>query len=104
MGRIEGLGRIDRKRLSAVIRETSGTVSVSDATDILKVSRTDAAKMLARWANKGWLSRVRRGLYVPVPLEVSNSGCAARGSLADRGAIVQPLLHWGVGVLPSTGT
>ena len=69
MGRIEGLGSIDRERLSAVIRETSGTVSVSDATDILKVSRTDAAKMLARWANKGWLSRVRRGLYVPVPLE-----------------------------------
>jgi predicted transcriptional regulator of viral defense system len=28
-----------------------------------------AAKVLARWTNKGWLSRVRRGLYVPVPLE-----------------------------------
>ncbi len=29
----------------------------------------DAAKMLARWAKKGWLSRVRRGIYVPIPLE-----------------------------------
>ncbi len=28
-----------------------------------------AAKMLSRWVGQGWLSRVRRGLYVPVPLE-----------------------------------
>ncbi len=25
--------------------------------------------MLARWAKKGWFSRIRRGLYVPIPLE-----------------------------------
>ncbi|OIO28569.1 MAG: hypothetical protein AUJ60_07185 [Nitrospirae bacterium CG1_02_44_142] len=25
--------------------------------------------MLSRWAKKGWLSRVKRGLYIPVPLE-----------------------------------
>jgi predicted transcriptional regulator of viral defense system len=25
--------------------------------------------MLARWTSKGWLSRVRQGLYVPIPLE-----------------------------------
>ena len=36
---------------------------------ILDVSRVAAAKKLARWASKGWLSRVRRGLYVTVPLE-----------------------------------
>jgi predicted transcriptional regulator of viral defense system len=29
--------------------------------------------MLARWAKAGWLSRVRRGLYVPVPLESRTS-------------------------------
>ena len=66
---ISGLGKTDRKRLAALIRGTKGTVSVSEAAGILKVSPTDAAKMLARWASKGWLSRVRRGLYVPVPLE-----------------------------------
>lgn len=68
-----GLGKKDRARLSAILRETKGTVSVGDAADILKVSPTDAAKMLSRWAKKGWLSRVRRGLYVRVPLESRTS-------------------------------
>ena len=66
---ISGLGKTDRKRLAALIRGTKGTVSVGEAPTILKVSSTDAAKMLARWTSKGWLSRVRRGLYVPIPLE-----------------------------------
>jgi len=66
---LSGLGKADRERLAAVIRGTKGTVSVGDAADILEVSRVAAAKMLARWASKGWLSRVRRGLYVAVPLE-----------------------------------
>jgi predicted transcriptional regulator of viral defense system len=66
---ISGLGKTDRKRLAALIRGTKGTVSVGEAATILEVSSTEAAKMLARWASKGWLSRVRRGLYVLVPLE-----------------------------------
>ncbi|MDP3013297.1 MAG: type IV toxin-antitoxin system AbiEi family antitoxin domain-containing protein [Candidatus Subteraquimicrobiales bacterium] len=69
MKSVSGLGKEDRKRLSAIFRETKGTISVKDAAGILKVTSTDAAKMLSRWANKGWLSRVRRGLYISVPLE-----------------------------------
>jgi predicted transcriptional regulator of viral defense system len=64
-----GLGKADRKRLGAVIRGTKGTISADEAAKILSISAINAAKMLARWAKKGWLSRVRRGLYVPVPLE-----------------------------------
>jgi predicted transcriptional regulator of viral defense system len=37
------------------------------------MERPAAAKLLARWAAKGWLSRVQRGLYVPVPLESSTA-------------------------------
>jgi len=66
---IAGLGKEERKRLSAIVRETKGTISVKEASNILKVSSTEAAKMLSRWAKKGWLSRVKRGLYIPVPLE-----------------------------------
>ena len=64
-----GLGKGDRKRLSAVLRETKGTITVREAAEILKVPRSDAAKMLSRWTKRGWLSRVRRGLYIRVPLE-----------------------------------
>lgn len=73
MEAISGLGKEDRKRISAIVRETKGTISVKEAADILKVSPTDASKMLSRWAKKGWLSRVRRGLYISIPLESSTS-------------------------------
>jgi len=73
METISGLGKKDRKRLSAIYRETKGTISVREAAGILDIDSADASKMLSRWAQKGWLSRVRRGLYVRVPLESSTS-------------------------------
>jgi len=66
---LAGIGKTDRERMAAIIRGTKGTVSVEDAARILDVGTTDAAKMLSRWTKKGWMSRVRRGLYVYVPLE-----------------------------------
>ncbi|MBW1769001.1 MAG: type IV toxin-antitoxin system AbiEi family antitoxin domain-containing protein [Deltaproteobacteria bacterium] len=69
MGQLTGIGKTDRERLASIIRGTKGTVSVKEAAGILNVVSTDAAKMLSRWAKKGWMSRVRRGLYIPVPLE-----------------------------------
>lgn len=69
MNVMKGLGKADRERLSAVLRGTKGAISVTDAAEILDMPRTGAAKLLARWAKKEWLSRVRRGLYVSVPLE-----------------------------------
>jgi predicted transcriptional regulator of viral defense system len=83
---LSGLGRIDRERLSSLLRGTKGTISVKDASKILSVSAVDAAKMLARWRKNGWLSRVRRGLYVPVPLESRTADIALEDPwiIADR--------------------
>lgn len=69
MNNLSGIGKLDRKRLGQVVRDTKGTISVSDTAKILNVTSTDAAKLLSRWAKKGWLSRVYRGMYIPVPLE-----------------------------------
>lgn len=66
---MNGLGKADRERLSAVLRGTKGVISVAEAADILEMSGSNTAKLLSRWAKKGWLSRVRRGLYISVPLE-----------------------------------
>ncbi|MBI2561556.1 MAG: type IV toxin-antitoxin system AbiEi family antitoxin domain-containing protein [candidate division NC10 bacterium] len=57
-----------RNRLSAVLRKAGHLISVDDTTAALGIGRAAAAKMLARWQEQGWLSRVRRGLYAPVPL------------------------------------
>lgn len=73
MEKLTGIGKLDRERLAAILRGTKGTVLVAQAASILGISPADAAKMLSRWHKKGWLSRVRRGLYVPVPLEASTA-------------------------------
>lgn len=69
MDRLTGIGKTDRARMAAIIRGTKGTISVEDAAGILGIARSDAAKMLSRWAKKGWMSRIRRGFYVSIPLE-----------------------------------
>jgi len=70
---LSGLGKLDRKRLGEVVRRTKGTVIVVEAAQILELPSVSTAKILARWAKAGWLARVRRGLYIPIPLEAASS-------------------------------
>ncbi|MHB8348719.1 MAG: type IV toxin-antitoxin system AbiEi family antitoxin domain-containing protein [Acidiferrobacterales bacterium] len=76
MSSLSGLGRESRQRLAEIARRTQGTVSVSQAAEILQLPSHKAAKLLARWAQQGWLSRVRQGLYVPVPMEARTTDVA----------------------------
>jgi len=62
-----------RHRLAAVLRLAGEFVTVDQASSALRVGRVAAAKTLARWAGQGWLRRIRRGLYAPVPLAASAS-------------------------------
>jgi len=55
-----------RARLAAVLRKSGDFLTVTDARQALGVDRVAAAKVLARWHQQGWITRVRRGLYVPV--------------------------------------
>lgn len=65
-----------RERLSRLLRESGGVFTVDDAARILSTSNEDTAKTLARWRNQGWLTRVKRGVYVSVPLEADATGQA----------------------------
>ncbi|MDO8688937.1 MAG: type IV toxin-antitoxin system AbiEi family antitoxin domain-containing protein, partial [Dehalococcoidia bacterium] len=46
-----------------------GLLDVPKATEVLGVPRRTASIKLAALARRGWLLRVRRGLYFVVPLE-----------------------------------
>ena len=48
-------------------------VHISDVATALAISRTDAAKRLARWREQGWLSRVGAGAYVPASIDTLGS-------------------------------
>jgi predicted transcriptional regulator of viral defense system len=47
----------------------TGLISVASAAKAMGTSRAAAALRLGRLARRGWLHRVRRGLYLVVPLE-----------------------------------
>ncbi len=90
MQNLSGLGKIDRKRLSKIIRNTKGTISVPETASILDMPRSNAAKILARWAANGWVSRVRRGMYVLVPLESQNTDVALEEPLVIAQRLFAP--------------
>jgi predicted transcriptional regulator of viral defense system len=73
MNTLSGLRKEGRKRLSKVLRGTKGTISVGDASEILQLPSDKTAKLLAWWAQQGWLSRVKRGIYIPIPLDATSS-------------------------------
>src|SRR5271166_1772686 len=57
-----------RAQLSQVMRGAGEVVSVDDVSSILHIERRAAAKLLARWNGQGWVRRLRRGFYAPVPI------------------------------------
>ena len=73
---LSGLEASSRTRLAKVLRATNGTVTPQAAAAALAETRLGASKLLARWAEQGWLQRVRRGIYVPVPLESERADSA----------------------------
>lgn len=69
-----GISQRNRALLERLHRETTGTFDVAEASRVLSVSRGEASRLLVYLARRGWLSRVRRGLYVAVPLDARRSG------------------------------
>jgi len=58
-----------RQRLATLLRATNDAFTVNDAAEALDMPNPATAKLLARWAKRGYLTRLRRGLYIPVPAE-----------------------------------
>jgi predicted transcriptional regulator of viral defense system len=62
-----------RAQLIKVLTASGDVVHISDVATALAISRTDAAKRLARWREQGWLSRVGTGAYVPASIDTLGS-------------------------------
>lgn len=70
-------------------------VSVTDVATVLAIDRVTAAKKLSRWADQGWLRRVRRGLYIPVPLEAERPDSWSEDPLLLADAVWAPCYFTG---------
>ena len=69
---LSGLSSITRQRLAELLRATKGSVTVSEAATVWRLTPHQAAKALAHFAMGGWLARVRRGLYVAIALDATS--------------------------------
>lgn len=68
-----GLGEAEREVLSALAALERPAVTADDVVRLLGKKRSAANLLLSRLARKGWLRRLRRGVYAVVPLS-SRSG------------------------------
>ena len=63
---------LPREVLRLLAREShSGIIDVSRAASALRIGSKAAATLLGRYARRGWLSRLRPGLYLVLPLDAS---------------------------------
>jgi len=74
--RSSGLSASSRSQLSRLLRDSPAVVTASLAAKALGLTPAEAARKLAAWSRSGWLARVKRGAYVPVPIESESADVA----------------------------
>lgn len=72
MSDLAGISARGRAELARVMGVDRRFVAPQDPVDTLGTDADTAAKKLSRWAEDGWVRRVRRGLYIPVPVDAAN--------------------------------
>jgi predicted transcriptional regulator of viral defense system len=87
---IKGIASVDKKALSVISRiSVEGLVDVRTVAKALKFSSLQAARLLSRLENKGWIKRAMRGWYYVLPLEATKK----EGSVANDPWIVGSKLY-----------
>lgn len=71
-----GLSATSRRQLSQLLRDNPPVVTAGSVVAALGVTPAVAARKLAAWSRAGWLARIRRGAYVPVPIESESADIA----------------------------
>jgi predicted transcriptional regulator of viral defense system len=64
----KGIRERNRGQLEKLHRATKGPFSPAKAAEVLSIRRDRARRLLAYFAARGWLARIRRGAYTTVPL------------------------------------
>ena len=99
-----GLSAKSRSQLSKLLRDSPPIVTPTHAAAALGLTPDVAARRLAAWSRSGWLARVRRGAYVPVPIESESADVALDDAWPVAAAMFAPCYvggwsaaeHWGL--------
>lgn len=95
---------MSRSQLSKLLRDSPPIVTPTHAAAALGLTPEVAARRLAAWSRAGWLARVRRGAYVPVPIESESADVALDDAWSVAAAMFAPCYvggwsaaeHWGL--------
>lgn len=104
MSSARGISADGRKELSRVLSGGRRTVTPVDVASSLGIDPVSAAKKLARWTKEGWFRRARRGLYIPVPVDVEDASMWSEDPWILAEAVWSPCYftgwtaanHWGL--------
>jgi predicted transcriptional regulator of viral defense system len=102
--KIGGLREKGRLQLAQLLHSAPEIITVAHAKQALQVDAPRAAAILAALARRGWLSRIRQGLYVQVPLQATTPEIFPEEPRAIAHEIFQPCyiagwsaaMHWGL--------
>lgn len=99
-----GLSATSRSQLSKLLRDSPPIVTPTHAAAALGLTPEVAARRLAAWSRSGWLARIRRGAYVPVPIESESADVALDDAWSVAATMFAPCYvggwsaaeHWGL--------
>lgn len=90
-----GISARGRADLTRVLAKGGRFITPKDVVEELGVDANTAAKKLARWAEDGWVRRVRRGLYIGVPVDVTNPAAWSEDALFLASEVWSPCYFTG---------
>jgi len=99
-----GISKYHRELLSRLHRAHSAPFGIDEASATLELPRPKVRSLLCYWSSRGWLSRIRRGTYITVPLIASNPSEWREDPWIVANAIFSPCYiggwsaaeHWGL--------
>jgi predicted transcriptional regulator of viral defense system len=90
-----GISARGRAELAEVLRSAGRFIAPADVAVALDIGSEAAAKRLARWAEDGWVRRVRRGLYIGVPVDATNPSTWSEDPLIIAAEVWSPCYFTG---------
>jgi predicted transcriptional regulator of viral defense system len=102
--KLAGIGKKERSSLAILLKSGMAVFTPKTTAKTLKLNQVQAAQLLSRWAVKGWLSRVKHGVYIPVSLQADNPNVMADEPWVIAKALFAPCYiggwsaaeHWGL--------
>jgi len=73
MSELSGIGKSYRNKLSRVLENNYSVINAKLVSETLNISAQESGRLLSRWNKSGWIKRIKRGSYIPIPLESTTS-------------------------------